>query len=102
VVLFLTREERTSVRAGIAARLGQLADVHDTLAAGDELAARRLIREHRDYLRLLDDLGWREDDARSRFPITMPAPALGRALAQLARRDVAVAAVCTGLLERLP
>jgi hypothetical protein len=102
VLLFLTRQERASVRAGIAARLAQLADVHDTLAACDEPTARRLIREHRDYLRLLDDLGWTEDDPRSRFPITMPAPALGRALAQLARRDTAVASVCAALLDRLP
>jgi hypothetical protein len=102
VVLFLTAPERASVRAGIVGRLAQLGDVHTTLSRCDEFTARRVIREHRDYLRLLDDLGWAEQDPRPWFPITMPATAFGRALAQLARRDPAVAAVCAALLERLP
>jgi len=72
------------------------------LATCDELTARRLMREHHDYLRLLDDLGWNKHDPRPWFPITMPAAAFGRALAQLARRDPAVADVCAALLQRLP
>ena len=66
------------------------------------LRAHRIIREYRDYLRLLDDLGWAVHDARPCFPLSMPAVALGRTLAQLAEHDEAVGAVCDALLDRLP
>jgi hypothetical protein len=101
-VVALTPYERIIVRASIALRLARLDETHATLANTDELNAHRIIREHRDYLRLLDDLGWAVHDPQPEFPITMPADALGRTLAQLADQDTAVAAVCDALLERLP
>lgn len=98
----LTPYERALVRDAIALKLAGLDETHATLATTDELNAHRIIREHRDYLRLLDDLGWAVQDPRPTFPITMPADALGRTLAQLADQDPAVAAVCDALLARLP
>jgi len=94
--------ERIVVRAAIALKLARLDETHMTLADTDELNAHRIIREHRDYLRLLDDLGWAVHDPRPDFPLTMPVAALGRTLARLADQDPAVAAVCDSLLERLP
>lgn len=90
------------VRAAIALKLARLDETHGTLANTDELNAHRIIREHRDYLRLLDDLGWAVHDPRPDFPLTMPVEAVGRTLARLADQDPAVAAVCDALLERLP
>jgi hypothetical protein len=101
-VVALTPYERIVVRAAIALKLARLDETHTTLANTDELNAHRIIREHRDYLRLLDDLGWAVHDSRPAFPITMPGDALGRTLAQLADQDPAVAAVCDALLDRLP
>lgn len=98
----LTPYERVIVRAAIALKLARLDETHATLATTDELNAHRIIREHRDYLRLLDDLGWAVHDPRPDFPLTMPVDALGRALARLADQDPAVAAVRDALLERLP
>lgn len=97
----LTPHERIAVRAAIALKLARLDETHLTLASTDELNAHRIIREHRDYLRLLDDLGWAVHDPRLEFPITMPADGLGRTLAQLVETDPGVAAVCHALLERL-
>ena len=102
MLLALTPSERNTVRDSIARKLARLDETHATLAACDELNAHRIIREHRDYLRLLDDLGWAVHDPRPGFPLTMPVEALGRTLAQLADQDPAVAAVCDALLERLP
>jgi len=102
VVVVLTPYERIIVRAAIALKLARLDETHATLASTDELNARRIIREHRDCLRLLDDLGWAIHDPRPSFPLTMPAVALGRTLAQLAEHDEAVSAVCDALLDRLP
>lgn len=102
VVVELTPYERALVRDAIALKLTRLDETHATLANTDELNAHRIIREHRDYLRLLDDLGWAAHDPRAAFPITMPADALGRTLALLADQDPAVAAVCDALLARLP
>ena len=102
VVVALTPFERIIVRAAIALKLARLDETHATLAHTDELNAHRIIREHRDCLRLLDDLGWAAHDPRPDFPLTMPVEALGRTLARLADQDPAVAAVCDALLERLP
>lgn len=102
MVVALTPYERIIVRAAIALKLTRLDETHTTLANTDELNAHRIIREHRDYLRLLDDLGWALHDPRPHFPLTMPVEALGRTLARLADQDPAVAAVCDALLERLP
>jgi len=101
-VVALTPYERIIVRAAIALKLARLEETHATLAHTDELNAHRIIREHRDYLRLLDDLGWSVHDPRPHFPLTMPVEALGRTLARLADQDPAVAAVCDALLQRLP
>jgi len=102
VAITLDTEERNALRDSIAGKLAQLPKAHATLATCDELSAHRIIREHRDYLRLLDDLGWAAEDHRLAFPITMPARPLGRTLARLAEDDPAAAAVCASLLERLP
>jgi hypothetical protein len=102
VALALTRAERNAVRDSIASKLARLDETHAALATCDELSAHRIIREYRDYLRLLDDLGWAIHDPRPSFPLSMPATALGRTLAQLAERDEAVSAVCDALLDRLP
>jgi len=102
LVVALTPHERSTVRTAIALKLARLNKTHATLATTDELTAHRIIREHHDYLRLLDDLGWAVHDPRPEFPITMPATALGRTLARLADQDLAVADVCNALLERLP
>jgi len=102
VAITLTPYERAVIRASIAHKLARLPETHAALAASDELSAHRTIREHRDYLHLLDDLGWAAHDPRPDFPLTMPADALGRTLARLSAEDPAVAAICSALLERLP
>jgi len=102
VLLALTPAERNAVRDSIARKLARLDETHATLATCDELSAHRIIREHRDYLRLLDDLGWAIHDPRPCFPLSMPATALGRTLAQLAEHDEAVGVVCDALLDQLP
>lgn len=102
VAITLSKEERDALRDSIAGKLAHLAKAHATLATCDELSAHRIICEHRDYLRLLDDLGWAAKDRRLVFPITMPARPLGRTLAHLAKDDPAAAAVCAALLKRLP
>src|SRR6266516_8048261 len=101
VVLFLTAQERIAVWNSIAYKFAQLQQTGAKLARSDELTARRIIREHEDYLRLLEDLGYEAADPRRTFHVTMPARALGRTLAQLAANDRAVADVCLALLERL-
>ena len=102
VAITLSKDERNALRDSIAHKLAQLAKAHAALATCDELSAHRIIREHRDYLRLLDDLGWAAEDRRLVFRIAMPARPLGQTLARLAADDPAAAAVCAALLERLP
>jgi hypothetical protein len=102
VVLYLTAQERIAVWNSIAYKFAQLERTGAKAARSDELTALRIIREHEDYLRLLEDLGDEAADPRHTFHVTMPARALGRTLAKLAADDRAVADVCLALLERLP
>ena len=78
----ITGEQRDAIYEHIVERLTFLPDLHLCLRRGDVAIARRLSREFRQDLRLLDDLGL-GDDGRSQVPVTMPADELAETLARL-------------------
>lgn len=54
---------------------------------GDYATAQRLRREFEEDMRLLDDLGWAEDDTAESYELTMPLDQFARAMRRLHDRN---------------
>jgi hypothetical protein len=91
MAISLTRAQRDAVRDDLITELTPLADLPGLIDRGDYAAARRLRRRLEDYLRLLDDLGWGENDPGESFELTMPSEQLERTIREL--RDSAAGAL---------
>lgn len=78
---------RAVLRRQLLSELSGIGDIYLAVEAGDWATARTLRRRYEDCMRLLDDLGWREDDPAEEFAITMDPVALMRVLAQLHQRS---------------
>jgi hypothetical protein len=79
----IDRKQREAIYEEVTDHLSGLGDVHITLRQGDHATAQRLRREFDQDLRLLDDLGWAEDDSRESFELTMQADELTRVIRRL-------------------
>jgi hypothetical protein len=77
---------RGILRRQVLDQLSGIGDVHIALADDQWGTAQTLRRRYENCLRLLDDLGWREDDPAEEFAITMDPLALMRVLARLHER----------------
>lgn len=80
----LTRQQRDAVRDTVIWNMtSACSDLELSLSrCHDYKEARRLRRELEDAARVLDDLGWRPDDARTSFELTLPR----KRLLRIARR----------------
>ncbi len=77
---------RGILRRQVLAQLSGIGDIHIALADGQWATAQTLRRRYENCLRLLDDLGWREDDPADECAITMEPVPLMRVLARLHER----------------
>lgn len=84
--LAIRRAQRDVLRRQVITELTGIGDVYLAVEAGQWGTALRLRERHEDAMRLLDDLGWREDDPAEEFAITTDAARLTRCLAQLGDR----------------
>ena len=81
----VTRELRDALRADLLLDITGIGDIHRLLRAGRFTDAQSYRRRFEDDTRLLDDLGWEEDDERESFELTMPPEQLERVLGRLWR-----------------
>lgn len=77
---------RAVLRRQLITELTGIGDVYLAVEADQWGTALALRRRFEDCMRLLDDLGWREDDPAEGFAITMDPIALMRVLARLHER----------------
>ncbi len=77
---------RGILRRQVLDQLSGIGDIHIALADDQWATAQTLRRRYENCLRLLDDLGWREDDPAEEFAITMDPLPLMRVLARLHER----------------
>jgi hypothetical protein len=69
----VTGDQRDAIYAGVRDHLGALGDVFIALEKqGNVVTAERLGREFSKDFRLLEDIGWHEDDGRDQVELTMP------------------------------
>jgi hypothetical protein len=93
----IDRKQREAIYEEVTDHLSGLGDVHITLRQGDHVTAQRLRREFDQDLRLLDDLGWAEDEPGESFELTMPADELARVIRRL--HDYTASALHTHVLR---
>lgn len=87
----ITKDQRDGLYELIRDHLGGLGDVWIAMEKNRDFAtAERLGRELGGDMRMLDDLGWHEDDEREAIELTMPAEELEGVLKRL-RADAASA-----------
>ncbi|MDW5593411.1 hypothetical protein VSS74_03620 [Conexibacter stalactiti] len=79
----LRRAHRDVLHAAVVADLSGVGDIYAALSQGDVEEARKLRQRFGLGMRLLDDLGWGEDDPGEEFAITMEPAALATALRHL-------------------
>lgn len=84
----IRKVERDALWQLIHMLLASIGDIFAAVDAGEVNEARMLRHRYRDLMRLLDDLGWRQDDDGVEFAITMDPDPLMRALARLHERAV--------------
>lgn len=77
---------RGFLRGQVLAELSGIGDIYIAADAGQWGTALALRRRYEDCMRLLDDLGWREDDPAEEFAITMEPIPLMRVLARVHER----------------
>jgi hypothetical protein len=77
---------RGLLRRQVLAELSGIGDIYIAANANQWGTALALRRRYEDCMRLLDDLGWREDDPAEEFAITMEPVPLMRVLARLHER----------------
>lgn len=69
----ITSDQREGLYELVRNHLGSVGDLFDALERDkDFVTAERLGLEFAEDIRLLDDIGWSEDDNRSQFELTMP------------------------------
>jgi hypothetical protein len=83
----LSREQRDAIHADVLNHLSGVGDVYLMIERGELADAQRLRREFEEDMRLLDDLGWAEDDTAESFELTMPRDQLARAMRRLHDRN---------------
>ena len=77
-------EKRNGIYELVRNHLAGLSDVFMAMERrGDFIAAERLGHEFSEDFRLLQDIGWRPQDYRRRFVLTMPVPELTAVLLRL-------------------
>ncbi len=79
----LRRVYRDVLRRQVIAQLTGIGDIHLALNADQWGTALALRRRYEDCMRLLDDLGWQENDPAEEFAITTDTVPLLRVLARL-------------------
>lgn len=79
----IAAEHRDAIYVLVCDHLSGLEDVCKALDQRDYPTAKRLGLEFRRELRLMDDLGWPEEDDRDEVDLTMPAEELAPLLARL-------------------
>jgi hypothetical protein len=79
----IDRQQREAIYEEVINHLSGLGDVHINLRRGDLATARRLRGEFEEDLRLLDDLGWAENERAESFELTMPNDELARVIRRL-------------------
>jgi hypothetical protein len=82
----IRRAYRNVLRREVLTELTGIGDVYIALDSGEWIHALALRRRYEDCMRLLDDLGWREDDPAREFAITTDPSPLMRVLARLNER----------------
>jgi hypothetical protein len=68
----INHEQRNGVYELVRNHLGSVGDLWDMLEGRDFAGAERYGIELGEDIRLLEDIGWAEDDSRSEFELTMP------------------------------
>ena len=82
----IDRDQRDGLYEVVRNHLGAIGDIWIALEENEDFEiAERLGREFGDDFRLLADIGWRPDDDRAAFALTMPAPELTELLDRLQR-----------------
>jgi hypothetical protein len=94
----ITAEQRRAIREVVCLRLIGVGDLSQAILDKDFVTAERLGLECAEDLRLMDDLGWPEDDERAAVELTLPDEDLTEALRRL--RDDAQALVSESPEER--
>ena len=77
------REQRDAIYADVVNHLSGVGDIYEKLDVGDVPYAQRLRREFEDDLRLLDDLGWAEQEPDESFDLTQAPDELERTVRRL-------------------
>jgi hypothetical protein len=81
--LTVSVDERRAIRDELLVDISRVGDIALALDRDDPEQARCLRYELEQDYRLLDDLGWAEEDPGEAFELTMPAGELSHALARL-------------------
>lgn len=84
----LRRAERDALWQLVHMLLASIGDIFTAVDAGEINEARMLRHRYRDLMRLLDDIGWKQQDHGAEFAITMDPDALMRALARVHERAI--------------
>ncbi len=80
----INREQRDGLYELVRNHLGSVGDLFDALERDKDFAkAEQLGHEFTEDLRLLEDIGWAEDEGRDSFELTMPAHDLMEVLQRL-------------------
>jgi hypothetical protein len=82
----ITREQRDALRLEILDGLYAIGDLSIALNQQDYEQAQRYRQRFEDEMRLLDDLGWTEEDERARFELTLPAEQLKPTLKRMSEQ----------------
>ena len=69
----ITAEQRQAIHELVCLRLIGISDLSKAILGRDFDTAERLGLEFGEYLRLMEDLGWQEDNDRATFELTLPA-----------------------------
>jgi hypothetical protein len=70
VAIWINRVQRDAIHHHLCEDLQGIGDVYLMVKHGDHVRARELRRVFEDSMRLLDDLGWEDEDPRKRFELT--------------------------------
>lgn len=94
----ITSDQRDALYEQVRTHLSGLSDVFTAMERnGDFATAKRLGKEFAEDMRLLEDLGWHEDNGRSQVELTMPSEELTALLRRL--RDEAEGGLADAIKE---
>ncbi|HEX7245099.1 MAG TPA: hypothetical protein VF245_05985 [Solirubrobacterales bacterium] len=95
----ITSDQRDAIYAQVRNHLAALGDVFTAMELQDDiLTAERMGRQFSQDFRLLEDIGWREDDGRDQVELTMPCADLAALMTRL--REEAQGGLADALKER--